>query len=75
MIIGGGAGNLIDRIQYDGVVIDFLNVGVGPVRTGVFNVADVAVIAGVLLYVVTQWLGDRGSSRAAGSPPAESGGT
>jgi signal peptidase II len=75
MIIGGGTGNLIDRIQYDGVVIDFLNIGVGSVRTGVFNVADVAVIAGVLLYVVAQWLGDRGSSRTAGSPPAESGGT
>lgn len=74
LIIGGGAGNLIDRITYDGVVIDFLNVGVGSIRTGVFNVADAAVIAGVLLYVVTQWLGNRGPTRAAGSPPAESGG-
>jgi signal peptidase II len=39
-----GASNLIDRIRYDGVVTDFLNVGIGPLRTGIFNVADVIVM-------------------------------
>jgi signal peptidase II len=32
-----------------GYVVDFAIVGVGPVRTGIFNMADVAVMAGVAL--------------------------
>ncbi|HTY00845.1 MAG TPA: signal peptidase II [Bacteroidota bacterium] len=51
MIVGGGLGNLIDRIVYNGVVIDFLNVGVGGIRTAIFNIADVAVLGGVALLV------------------------
>ena len=49
LICGGGIGNIIDRVRYDGHVIDFLNIGVGPVRTGIFNVADMALMAGVAL--------------------------
>jgi len=44
LILAGGIGNLIDRVLYDGLVTDFLNVGVGPLRTGIFNVADMAVM-------------------------------
>ncbi len=51
MIVGGGLGNLIDRIVYNGVVIDFLNVGVGGFRTAIFNIADVAVLGGVALLM------------------------
>ncbi|HWH79770.1 MAG TPA: signal peptidase II, partial [Candidatus Binatus sp.] len=39
-VFAGGISNLIDRIAYDGRVVDFLNVGIGPLRTGIFNVAD-----------------------------------
>ena len=46
LIIGGGLGNLIDRVANDGLVIDFLNIGVGSLRTGIFNVADMAVMLG-----------------------------
>jgi signal peptidase II len=51
LFLAGGIGNLIDRIFHDGLVIDFLNMGIGPVRTGIFNVADVAIMAafGLLL--------------------------
>lgn len=52
LLAGGGAGNLWDRIATGGYVIDFLNAGVGPVRTGIFNVADVALIAGALLLLL-----------------------
>ncbi len=52
LLIAGGCSNLIDRIFHDGAVIDFLNVGLGPLRTGIFNVADVAIIVGALLMVV-----------------------
>lgn len=44
-IVGGGLGNLWDRIQL-GVVRDFMNVGVGSLRTGIFNVADMAITFG-----------------------------
>lgn len=46
LIVGGGAGNIIDRLNH-GYVIDFMNVGIGELRTGVFNVADMAILAGV----------------------------
>jgi signal peptidase II len=48
----GGLGNVIDRLRFDGLVTDFLNVGLGPVRTGVFNVADATLMLGVLLLLV-----------------------
>jgi signal peptidase II len=50
LLLAGGVGNLIDRVAY-GYVIDFLNVGMGTLRTGIFNVADVAVTTGVLLLL------------------------
>ena len=49
--IAGGASNWIDRVLH-GHVVDFLNVGVGPVRTGIFNVADVAIMCGLALVLV-----------------------
>jgi len=50
LIIGGGLGNLIDRIINKGSVIDFMNIGLGPIRTGIFNVADLTIMAGVLMF-------------------------
>lgn len=41
LIIGGGIGNLIDRSLREGAVIDFVNVGIGGLRTGIFNIADI----------------------------------
>jgi signal peptidase II len=52
LICGGGLGNLIDRLRQGGLVTDFLNVGIGPVRTGIFNVADMALMAGVAVLLV-----------------------
>src|SRR5688572_14786165 len=42
IFLAGGVSNLVDRIAF-GSVIDFVNIGVGPFRTGIFNVADVAI--------------------------------
>jgi signal peptidase II len=44
--------NLIDRIVYDGRVIDFLNIGIGPLRTGIFNIADMAITGAAVFLVV-----------------------
>jgi signal peptidase II len=48
LIIGGGVGNLLDRLFHDGHVIDFLRVGVGGLRTGLFNIADAAIVFGLI---------------------------
>jgi signal peptidase II len=49
IVAGGGISNLIDRLTHAGRVTDFLNVGIGPLRTGIFNLADMAILAGALL--------------------------
>ena len=51
-ILAGGIGNLIDRASQNGLVTDFINIGVGPVRTGIFNIADVAIMFGAIGLVV-----------------------
>lgn len=50
-VIGGGIGNLIDRIVL-GEVTDFFHIDLGFVKTGIFNMADVSVTLGVLLILV-----------------------
>jgi len=51
LIIGGGLSNLIDRLVNNGAVIDFLNLGIGSLRTGIFNVADMAIMLGAFLLI------------------------
>jgi signal peptidase II len=53
LICSGGIGNLIDRILRHGYVTDFLNVGIGPLRTGIFNIADVALLLGVAIIFMS----------------------
>jgi signal peptidase II len=64
LFIAGGASNWIDRVLR-GSVVDFLNMGIGPIRTGVFNVADVAILLGVGLFV----LGELGWNHKSGNRP------
>ncbi|MDJ0849431.1 MAG: signal peptidase II [Myxococcota bacterium] len=52
LVVGGGIANWLDRILHGGSVTDFVSVGFGPLRTGIFNVADVAIVAGVLALLV-----------------------
>ena len=51
LIISGGLSNLIDRLVNNGAVIDFMNLGIGSLRTGIFNVADMAIMLGALLLI------------------------
>jgi len=51
LIISGGLSNLIDRIIYGGIVIDFLNFGIGNLRTGILNIADMAITFGIILML------------------------
>jgi len=54
LFIAGGASNWLDRFA-TGNVVDFLNVGIGPLRTGIFNVADVALMAGFLIVAICEF--------------------
>lgn len=68
LFVAGGASNWIDRVLR-GSVIDFLNVGIGSLRTGVFNVADVAIMIGAGIFAVSEWRRSRDATqlRHAGS--------
>lgn len=49
LIIGGALGNLIDRAaRHNHQVVDFLDLGWWPV----FNVADIAIVGGVIIVLV-----------------------
>lgn len=53
LVCGGGIGNWLDRVLHDGAVTDFVSIGVGSLRTGIFNLADLAVVAGVCLLLLS----------------------
>jgi signal peptidase II len=62
LLAAGAIGNLIDRLRHDGLVVDFLNIGIGPLRTGIFNVADMAITAAAILLI---WRGFGNKASAA----------
>lgn len=51
-IIGGGLGNLQDRILNGGRVVDFMNFGIGQIRTGILNFSDLSVTFGALALLI-----------------------
>lgn len=55
LVVAAGASNLIDRVARDGLVTDFVMLRCGPLRTGVFNLADMFVLLGVSLIFLAQW--------------------
>jgi signal peptidase II len=61
LIFVGGFSNFIDRAFNDGAVVDFLNMGIGGLRTGIFNVADVYIMIGAGLIIIGQWVFERQS--------------
>ena len=62
LILGGAAGNLIDRLVY-GYVIDFIDVYYGSWHWPAFNVADAAISAGAFLLLLDALLGSREKPR------------
>jgi signal peptidase II len=52
LFLAGGLGNWLDRLLNEGRVIDFVSLGVGELHTGIFNVADVAITAGILMVLM-----------------------
>ncbi|MFI5338405.1 MAG: signal peptidase II [Candidatus Methylomirabilales bacterium] len=61
LVLGGAVGNLIDRL-HSGMVVDFLDVHVGPYHWPAFNVADSAISIGVglmILDILLDWHRER----------------
>jgi len=65
LILGGGLSNWADRVANGNLVVDFMNVGVGPLRSGVFNVADLLIELGALVLLVGAWRASRASPERA----------
>lgn len=59
LIVGGGLGNLYDRLAY-GYVIDFIELLF--IRFAVFNVADMCVCVGAALAMAGIWVSERGKA-------------
>jgi len=59
LIFAGGFSNLFDRLVNDGRVIDFMNMGVGSLRTGIFNWADVVIMTGMFIILALSFLSKR----------------
>ena len=62
--LGGAIGNLIDRLRFDGHVIDFIDLSFWPLRRWpVFNIADSSIVIGVVLLTLMmfweEWHEDR----------------
>lgn len=65
LLLAGGVGNLWDRISREGAVIDFMNLGIGSLRTGIFNVADLQIVVGGILML---WWERRQGAEPASEP-------
>jgi signal peptidase II len=59
LVLGGALGNLADRIRI-GAAIDFVDPPLWPA----FNVADIAIVGGVALFVLMLTAEDRGRAAA-----------
>jgi signal peptidase II len=62
LIVGGALGNACDRIAY-GFVADFYHFHIGRFSWYVFNLADVAIVAGVGLLLYDSFLAGRSAAR------------
>jgi signal peptidase II len=67
LMLGGAIGNVIDRIRL-GHVIDFINVGIGTTRWYTSNVADIAIVSGVILLGLATLLDERKQRRSKRAP-------
>ncbi len=65
MILAGAAGNLIDRLFYDGLVVDFILMYFKDSKFPVYNVADIGVSVGAVLLVLAMMRGEESEDAAA----------
>jgi signal peptidase II len=51
LILGGGFGNMLDRLFHPHGVVDFVDVGIYGYRWPAFNVADTMLVIGMAVYL------------------------
>ena len=56
LILGGALGNIVDRVRF-GYVVDFVHLHWGPWSFYVFNIADAAITAGVIILLFRALIG------------------
>lgn len=61
LVLGGASGNALDRIRL-GYVVDFVHLQLRPIISNVSNLADHAIVIGILILFVIQWRDNRASS-------------
>jgi signal peptidase II len=59
MQMGGALGNVVDRLQFNGNVTDFISVG----TFAVFNVADASISMGVVILLIGVWVKERAEKK------------
>lgn len=57
-IVGGGLSNIVDRIS-EGYVVDFMHMKAFGLQTGIFNVADLAIVFGMILILPSMIKGEQ----------------
>jgi signal peptidase II len=72
LIAGGGLSNWFDRARNGGAVVDFMNMGLGQqLRTGIFNVADLAILVGIGVLLLSKEKKAAPASTPTQPPPAQ----
>jgi signal peptidase II len=69
LVTAGALGNLIDRVRWDGGVVDFI----GPINLGfmywpIFNIADMAITTGAVLLGISLWREEAGEAATGVEP-------
>lgn len=61
LILGGAIGNFVNRLIY-GYVIDFIDIKIFGYDYPIFNLADVFIVAGVILLIMYSWRNSNGNN-------------
>ncbi len=73
LVVGGAIGNALDRLMH-GAVTDFVHLTIPGLLSNVSNLADHAIVLGVILILVDSWF-VQGRQKAAPVPPPPDGGS
>jgi signal peptidase II len=72
LVCGGAMGNALDRLEY-GAVVDFIHYTIPGVISNVSNLADHAIVVGVILLLLDSWRSgpEHSSAAAVADTPTE----
>lgn len=71
LICGGALGNATDRLTY-GYVVDFIHYQIPGLISNVSNLADHAIVLGVILIFIESWRSERANAPTSASKPETS---